>query len=191
MAETLRLFVSATNDLEAERALIGRSIAELPVQIGIEIRRSPVLTPTYDEIFERLANVDRVYFMMGNDITAPAGLEWQLAWRLERTVLPMRRSPRPTPAAQEFFRLVPVPWVEFRTQRDLAQIVSLDLARQLKHPANRYGLTLRELEQLEGYVRRLETRRVAPVEEPGGAEGSAVLLDIGHREPLAGTALSD
>lgn len=191
MAEILRLFVSATNDLEAERALIGRSIAELPVQIGIEIRRSPALTPTYDEIFERVANVDRVYFMMGNDITAPAGLEWQLAWRLERSVLPIRRTPRPTPAAQEFFHLAPVPWIDFRTQRDLARIVSLDVARLLKHPANRYGLSLHELEQLAGYIRRLETKRVTQVDEPGGAEGSAVLLDVGHREPLTGTALSD
>lgn len=191
MAETLRLFVSATSDLEAERALVGRSIAELPVSIGIEIRRSPALTPTYDEIFERIANVDRVYFLIGNDITAPAGLEWQLAWRLERSVLPLRRTPRPTPAAQEFFRLAPVPWLDFRTQPDLARLVSLDVARLLKHPANRYGLSVHELEQLDRYIRRLERRSVAPVAEPGGAEGSAILLDAGHREPLAGRALAD
>ncbi|MEZ4677557.1 MAG: hypothetical protein R2932_25410 [Caldilineaceae bacterium] len=40
MAETLRLFVSATKDLEAERAVIGHAIAQLPIQIGIEIRRT-------------------------------------------------------------------------------------------------------------------------------------------------------
>ena len=73
MPELLRLFVSATNDLEAERAIIGRSVAELPVQIGIEIRRTPPLLPTYEEVFEKLDAVDRVYFLLGNDITAPAG----------------------------------------------------------------------------------------------------------------------
>ena len=38
------------------RAVIGRAVAELPVQIGIEIRRSPAQLPTLDEIFEKIAN---------------------------------------------------------------------------------------------------------------------------------------
>ena len=95
MAEILRLFVAATNDLEVQRAVVGRAVAELPVQIGIEIRRSPTLLPILDEVFEKVSNVDRVYFLLGNDITAPAGLEWNLAWRLERSLLPLRRSRRP------------------------------------------------------------------------------------------------
>ncbi|MBW7886403.1 MAG: hypothetical protein H3C34_28005 [Caldilineaceae bacterium] len=177
MAETLRIFVSTTLDLEAERAVIGRAIAELPVQIGIEIRRAPALTPTLDEIFERVANCDRVYFVMGNDITAPAGLEWNLAWRLERSVLPLRRSPKPTPAAQEFQRMSPIPWIDFRSATDLARIVSLDVARLLRHPANRYGLTLPELERLELYIRRLDKKEMNVGREPTGAEGGGVLLD--------------
>ena len=189
MSEILRLFVSATLDLEAERAVIGRVAAELPVQIGIEIRRSPALTPTYDEIFERLANCDRVYFLMGNDITAPAGLEWHVAMRLERDLLPLRRSPHPTPAAQEFFRLLRRSWLDFRTASDLAKIVSLDLARILKHPANRYGLTVHELERLEVYVRQLGGKELKLPAEPGGAEGGGILLDDGRREPIEGVHL--
>ena len=127
----LRIFVGATTDLEAERAVIGRSVAELPVKIGIEIRRTPPLLPTTDEIVARLDGVDRVYFLMGNDISAPAGLEWHIAWQLQRSVLPLRNSPRPTPAALEFFRLAPAPWHNFRSQTELARLVSLDLARLL------------------------------------------------------------
>ncbi|HAJ36408.1 MAG TPA: hypothetical protein DCL15_12015, partial [Chloroflexi bacterium] len=63
MAETLRIFVGATRDLEAERGVIGKAIAEIPVQLAIEIRRTPPLLPTYEEIFERIANCDRVYFL--------------------------------------------------------------------------------------------------------------------------------
>jgi hypothetical protein len=55
MAETLRLFVSATNDLDAERAVIGRAVAQLPVQIGIEIRRTPVRGADYETIHELVA----------------------------------------------------------------------------------------------------------------------------------------
>ena len=177
MAETLRLFVAATNDLEVQRAVIGRAVADLPVQIGIEIRRSPALLPTLDEVFEKVSNVDRVYFLLGNDITAPAGLEWNLAWRLERSLLPLRRSRRPTPAAQEFARLSPLPWLDFQSDADLHKLIVRDVARLLKHPANRYGITLPELEQLERYLRRLERTPIAIGGEAGGAEGGGILLD--------------
>jgi hypothetical protein len=182
MTEMLRIFVGATNDLEAERAVIGRSVAELPVKIGIEIRRTPQL-PTWDEIAQRLHDVDRVYFLMGNDITAPAGLEWLLAWRMERSVLPLRRSPHPTPAASEFFRLAPTPWHNFRTQADLAKLVSLDLARMLHQPDNRFGLSVTDMERVAFYLRGLEKKTLAPVREPQGAEGSAILIDTAHRAP--------
>ncbi len=177
MAETLRIFVAATRDLEAERGVIGKAIAEVPVQLAIEIRRTPPLLPTYEEIFERIANCDRVYFLLGNDITAPAGLEWATAWQLERAVLPLRRSPRPTPAAQEFQRLSPLPWLDFVTATDLARIVAADVARLLKHPANRYGLTTPELERLERYLRRLDRLQATVDKEPAGTEGGGVLMD--------------
>lgn len=177
MAETLRIFVATTLDLEAERAVIARAIAELPVRLAIEIRRTPPLLPTHEEIFERVANCDRVYFLLGNDITAPAGQEWALSWHLERNVLPLRKSPRPTPAAQEFQRLSPLPWIDFRSATELARIVSLDVARIVKHPANRYGLTVAELERLEAYMRHLDRIRATLDKEPTGAEGGGVLLD--------------
>ena len=36
MAETLRLFISATSDLEAERDLIGTTLAQLPAHNRVE-----------------------------------------------------------------------------------------------------------------------------------------------------------
>ena len=191
MSDSLRIFVGATSDLEAERAVIGRSVAELPVKIGIEIRRTPPLLPTTDEIVTRLDGVDRVYFLMGNDISAPAGLEWHLAWQLQRSVLPLRNSPRPTPAALEFFRLAPAPWHNFRSQAELARLVSLDLARLLHQPENPYGLTVTDMERVTAYVRRLEAKPVEIVKDPGGAEGSAILIDTAHRPAAADRAASE
>jgi hypothetical protein len=182
MPDMLRIFVGATKDLEAERAVIGRSVAELPVKFGIEIRRTPPLLPTTDEIVTRLDGVDRVYFLMGNDISAPAGLEWHIAWQFQRSVLPLRNSPHPTPAALEFFRLAPVHWHNFRNQAELARLVSLDLARLLHQADNRYGLTVADMERVTAYVRKLEAKTVEPVKDPGGAEGSAILIDTAHRQ---------
>jgi hypothetical protein len=190
MAETLRLFVSATNDLEQERAILGRAVAQLPVQIGIEIRRTPVRGAAYEEIFELISNVDRVYFLMGQDITAPSGAEWLIAWKLERSLLPLRQVTRRTPAAQDFVRLYPAQWTPFATTDELFRIVTLDLLRILQHPTNRYGLNVAELELLNTHRQRLDRIQTNPRAEPGGAEGGGVLLDLGHREPITGVALT-
>lgn len=192
MAETLRLFVSATKDLETERAIIGRAVAELPVKIGIEIRRTPAAGAAYEEIYELIANCDRVYFLMGRDITAPSGLEWFIAWKLERFVLPLRLAGAPTPAGQDFMRLLPSSeWRRFHNGDELARIVTLDLIDILNHPKNRYGLTVTELELLNLHRRRVSKLRTKALPEPGGAEGGGVLLDLGHREPVMGVALDE
>lgn len=191
MAETLRLFVSATKDLEAERAIIGRAVAELPVKIGIEIRRSPATGATYEELYELIGNCDRVYFLMGRDITAPSGAEWLIAWKLERSVMPLRLAGLPTPAGQDFMRLLPSGWQRFATGTELARLVTLDLIDLLNHPKNRYGLTVTELELLTLHRKRVKQMRTRALAEPGGAEGGGVLLDEGHREPLMGVALDE
>lgn len=187
MAEKLRIFVSATHDLEAERAVIGRAVADLPVQIGVEIRRTPAAGAAYDDIFELVANVDRFYFLLGQDITAPAGAEWYLAWKLERSLLPLRADVPRSPAAQEFARAALIEWKPFRTSRDLYRLITQDLTRILNHPTNRYGLTVTELELLSLHAertRRGQTALAGPVGEPGGAEGGGILLDSMHRDEL-------
>ncbi len=202
MAERLRIFVSATNDLEAERAIIGRAMASLPVQIGAEIRRTPAVGAKYDDIYELIAIVDRFYFLMGQDITAPAGAEWHLAWELERSILPLRHGRRLTPAAQAFMSSsAPYRWQQFRNAADLSRIISLDLVRILDHPTNRYGLTVSEQQLVRMHGKRIRATAAAvhndahgdqpTALDPGGAEGGGVLLDIGHEEPADGVALGE
>lgn len=192
MAERLRLFVSATSEFENERAVIGRTVAQLPVEIGVEIRRTPATGASYDNIFETIANVDRVYFLMGQDITAPCGAEWHLAWQLERSVLPLRAPNRLTPAAQDFMRLGSfVEWTVFRSSSHLMRIVTLDLVRILKNPKNRYGLSVTELELLSLHAAKIKSLTPETGQEPGGAEGGGVLLDVGHSEPDEGVSLTE
>lgn len=182
MAEKLRLFVSATHDLEPARSAIGRAIADLPIQTGIEIRRTPAAGASYDDIFELIANVDRVYFLIGRDITAPCGAEWHLAWELERSILPLRQIlPRRTLAAQEFMRNAFIHWGAFQTPVDLTRLVTLDVARILNHSTNRYGLSVTELHRLSQHVHSVRSAMPAEqLQELGGAEGGGVLLDTAH-----------
>ena len=192
MAEKLRIFVSATNELENERAVIGRALAELPIEIGVEIRRTPASGASYDDIFDLIANVDRVYFLLGQDITAPSGAEWQLAWKLERSVFPLRKPARLTPAAENFMRLGSfADWTMFPSASHLMRMVTLDIVRILNHPKNRYGLTVTELELLNHRGAQIRATMPATGDEPGGAEGGGVLLDIGHKDPTAGVLLEE
>ena len=194
MAETLRIFVGATNDLEAHRAIIGRVLAELPVQVGAEIRRTPATGAKYDDIYELIANVDRVYFLLGKDITAPAGAEWDIAWKLERSVFPLRTPDKLTPAGQEFTRNVFIKWATFHSATQLARIITKDLIDILNHATNRYGLSINELELLQLHARKLDQEAqtaASAVLEPGGAEGGGVILDNSRREPTEGVLVGE
>ncbi|RME45192.1 MAG: hypothetical protein D6791_11340 [Chloroflexi bacterium] len=181
MPEILRIFVSATTDLENQRSIIARTLAELPVDIGAEIRRYPAEGASYETLFELIANVDRVYFLLGADITAPSGSEWDLALRLERPIVALRRPARLTPAAEHFLRhayeaVPPSDWHLFRNDAELARIVGLDLIDTLLHPSNRYGLTLPEIDRLRERLQQLRDRAGEVDSEPGGAEQGAVIL---------------
>lgn len=196
MAEPLRLFVSATQDLDGERAVIGRALARLPVQAGMEIRRTPATGASWETMHELVSGVQRVYFLLGDDLSAPAGAEWVLAWQLERAVLPLRwkRPGAPThltPAAEDFLRRAPMQWRTVGSSSELARIVSLDVIELLLHPENRFGLTVTELGALRGYAEEIKRAPIHVLADPGGAEGGGVLLDDGRREPLLGVALDE
>ena len=201
MAEKLRIFVSATKDLEQDRALVGRILAELPVQVGAEIRRSPAEGVDYDTLFELISNVDRIYCLFGRDITAPFGAEWQLAIRLERTIVPYKLQCMCTQAGREFLRIAHAPWKTFHSSRHLGQQIGLDLIDTLLHPENRYGLQLAEVEGLRQSRQQLMQgieRLIAPsqlgargVGEPGGAEGGGIILDPAEAQSLIAGELED
>lgn len=181
MSEKLRIFVSATADLEAERGIIARALADLPLRVGAEIRRYPPTGVSYETLFELISNVDRVYFLLGQDITAPAGTEWDLAMELERPVLALRAARRLTPAAQQFLRLAfhqvaPSEWKVFQSDAELARIVTLDLIDLFLHPGNRYGLSVEEVVRLEQQRRQLLTP-TAEVAAAGGPTAAAVILE--------------
>ena len=60
---------------------------------------------------------------------------------------------------------------------------ALDLARLLHQPDNHFGLAVTDIARIAAYLRRLEQKPVEPVREPGGAEGSAILIDTARRQP--------
>jgi hypothetical protein len=161
MAEKLRVYVAATADLEARRSIISHVLAHLPVQVGAEIRRCPPEGASYDDIFELISNVDRFYFLIGKDITAPAGTEWDLAMQLQRTAVPFRRRGPITPSAflfitQAILQIQLSEWRFFSSDLELARLIAIELVETLLHPENRYGLSMAETLLLE---QRLQAAR--------------------------------
>jgi len=154
MAEKLRIYVAATADLEPQRSIISHLLAHLPVQVGAEIRRCPRAGASYDQLFELISNVDRFYFLLGKDITAPAGTEWDLAVQLQRTIIPFRKRNAITPSAFLFITraILEIPlenWRFFDSALALARLLAAELIATLLHPENRYGLTTAEILLLE------------------------------------------
>ncbi len=193
--QTLRIFVSATSDLESERAIVGKALADLPVQIRAEIRRTPASGAKNDDVYELISNVDRVYFLLGRDITAPAGAEWHMAMQLERSIMTLYNGASLSPAAQQFKQNSLAQWQEFQSVSQLAAHITFDLIKTLNHPQNRYGLTVTETELLRTHGTRLRQKAAAGAEtivaEPGGAEGGGVLLDNLRQDPIDAVLIED
>jgi len=81
MASRLRLFVSAAPDLEAEREVIGQTVAELPVSLGWAIKRTPKRGEPLRPALEAVEACDFYVLLLATDIRAPVGLELYAARR--------------------------------------------------------------------------------------------------------------
>lgn len=154
MAEKLRIYVGATADLAPQRGIISHVLARLPVQVGAEVRRCPPAGASYDDLFELISNVDRFYFLLGKDITAPAGVEWDLAMQIQRVTVPFRHRSVITPGGflfltQALLQVRLRDWRFFDTSLELARLVAIELIETLLHPENRYGLTTGEVLLME------------------------------------------
>lgn len=182
MASQIRLFISGGPDQEPARELLGRALAEFPVNVGWVIKRTPDVNS--------VAESHLCLVLMGADITAPVGLELYWAQRTEKPRYAYRRDISRTPAGQVFVQ--DTAWLDWRRYADLAalrRLVMADLSRFLLSNAERYGVTLLEAQQLHGYIGALEKSAAAQAEQtfalkPAGAGGGGVILAPGKDQPI-------
>jgi hypothetical protein len=96
MASQIRLFISGGPDQEPARELLGRALAEFPVNVGWVIKRTPDV--------DSAAESHLFLILLGADITAPVGLELYWARRTEKPILAYRADVSRTPAGQVFIQ---------------------------------------------------------------------------------------
>jgi hypothetical protein len=177
MPTQVRLFVSGGPDQEPARELLGRALAELPINVGWVIKR----TPDIDSVAE-----SHLYLLlMGSDIWAPVGLELWWARRTEKPILAYRTQVMRTPAGQVFMQdNGDLDWTTVADAQALRRVAILDLSRFLLAHGERYGLTIPEAEALRGYLQGLERSQLTPVPAKAtGASGGGVILAPGKDEP--------
>jgi len=182
MASQIRLFISGGPDQEPARELLGRALAEFPVNVGWVIKRTPDV--------DSAAESHLFLMLLGADITAPVGLELYWARRTEKPILAYRADVSRTPAGQVFVQEnAGLDWRRYSELAMLRRYVITDLSRFLLAHAERYGVTMLEAQRLHVHIAALEK---APAVEPGaasappkpfGASGGGVILAPGKDEP--------
>lgn len=179
MATRVRIFVSAGPAEEPARELLGRALAELPVNVGWVIKR----TPDVDSVPECHLFV----LLLGLDIVAPVGLELWWARRTEKPIRSYAAGGVRTPAGQVFWQEnALLDWTRYGDLPGLRRSFIKDISRFLLAHPDRYGLTLLEAETLRSVI--AESGRAPAVAPPPmdaaiasatGAGGGGVILAPG------------
>jgi len=166
MGTRVRLFVSATPDLEAELEAASQTVARLPLTIGWEIQRTPPRGKPLQPALQAVSECDLYVFLLGRDIAAPAGVEWDLARRLGKQPLAYEKDVLHSPAALAFKRDTGVAWTPFGGPQELAESLRRAIAGHLRDRALHYGLSVEEYEALAALL------EATPGEAPGALERS-------------------
>lgn len=157
MVDTFKLFVSAADDLSPEREIIGHLVTEIPVTLGWQINLSP--TGKSLDNAQLVMDADFHLIVIGEDIRAPVGYEWQVSRRAGK--LPpffIKQGLKRTMAAADFLKTISnYPKLHdytllsnFRT-RILNQIGNYIITR-----ADYFELKPAEFENINNFVQDLE-----------------------------------
>jgi len=178
MSKAVLFYISAASDLETEREILGRAVADVPGDLDFRVVQSPDGNGLLN--VDAIVSADVHIVVMGGDIRAPVGLEWQLARQAGRPpVVFLRHSGLRTPAGMDFVRLVArfQRWEPFDTGTMLRGKVLMLLADHILAQGVRYGLTADEIIRLHVWRDALVTspQAVDEVTRGGAGESSVVL----------------
>lgn len=178
MSKAVLFYISAASDMDLEREILGRAVADVPGDLEFRVVQSPDGNGLVD--VDAISSADVHILVMGGDIRAPVGLEWQLARQAGRHPVGfLRRGTLRTPAGQDFVRFVArvQVWEGFDSGTMLRIKVLMLLANHILAHAGRHGLTADEIVRLHMWREALTTspQAVDTVTRGGAGESSIVL----------------
>ena len=179
MSKPIRLFISSSPDLVAEREAVGQAVAGLPVAVGWEIKHTPRAGEEPLEAQAFVEHCDLLLVVLGADFAAPMGLEWQGAVNAGKPVLAYCKQVLHSPAAQTVLRQPGMAWTEFQSPQQLKAQVTRGLAQVVLDQGERLGLLVEDVEALLPLVRPEEQtgRGLAEVDRREGAGRGGVILE--------------
>jgi hypothetical protein len=178
MARPVRLFVCSSPDLAAEREALGQVAAELPINVGWEIKHTPGPLDDSAEALAFLDSCDLFVLILGSDFAAPMGLEYQRAQGAGMPFMAYRRRAMVSPSAKSLLRQSHLDWSGFDDTAQFRVLVKAHLGRAILDRAEYFGLRLPEVEAL---LAELEEDGTEDVDEPDtrrGAERGGVILGV-------------
>ena len=157
MVDTLKLFVSAANDLPHERELIGQIITELPVTLGWQINLSQIGKHTSKD--ELILDADFHLIIIGEDIRAPIGYEWYLSRNAghQAEFLIKNNIPR-TIAGRDFVKnLSQYPFVyQYKSLAEFRKLALTKIGEHIKNNASYYEIQSNELHNISKFFEDIE-----------------------------------
>lgn len=177
MPRELRLYISAATDMDAECELVGQLLASVPRAVRWTIKRTPRSFEFGNPDMEQLRHSQFYLFLLGMDIQAPMGVEWEAAHQEQLFTLAYRNIERPpSPAAATFARESGIPWRLYRSPQEFIRMFERDLIARLLEGTPGYGLHLEDLEELAQRLRALEQPPTGASEERRGAGRGGIIL---------------
>jgi hypothetical protein len=191
MVNHLRIFISAGPDLEAEREVLGKAIASLPISVGWVINYTPIGGRPTDPAMKAVVDCDFYALLLGRDIAAPMGSELYAAQHTGKAVVAIVKDVPRTPAARSFLREAPLEWKEFQQPEDLRPLLQKTLIEQILQRPDAYRISVADWEALSALSAELEEAPSGEEkkEEPpgaGGAGSDAVIVAPGRDLPSGG-----
>ena len=176
MARSIRLFVSSSPDLAAEREALGQAVAELPISTGWELKHTPDVGEDGREALAFIGHCDLYSTVLGSDFAAPMGLEWEWARKAGKPVLAFLKRRRRSPSAQSHLRNSTVAWTEFESAIELKGRLTRALAQILLDRGEQFGLHLDDITGLLAETEQVqEGLTVEPDRLHGAGKGGVIL----------------
>lgn len=177
MPRELGLYISAAAEMDAECELVGQLLARIPRSVRWKIKRTPRSFEFGNPDLEQLRQSQFHLFLVGMDIQAPMGVEWEAAHREQLFTLAYRNiETLASPAAAAFVRESGLAWRPYKSSQEFIQMFERDLITRLIEGTPGYGLYLEDIEELAQRLRALEEPGKGAAEERRGAGRGGVIL---------------
>lgn len=157
--KALSIYVSAAPEMDRECELLGQLLAGMVHSVRWTIRRTPRPYEDGNPDLEALRTSTAYLILLGGDIMAPIGVEWQAARAAGVSTLAYRNMDRlPTPATAFFAHNMSIPWEGYSTPEEFVRRFEEALVRLLLNSSPGLGLDTDDIMELSGRLRALVGR---------------------------------